>query len=437
MSTDIATESDRLDALLARHPMPSWRIFAWPVMGFLVAAMTWAYFASLAEVTIASGEIVPQGKVKTVQHLEGGIVQALFVSEGDLVRKGSPLLQLDLASSGTNIEELKVRLDSELLVRARLVAESRGTEIEFPPDLASRRPTLADAQRQAYDARKRELSSTLNVMREQVKQKQLEIKELEAKRNAVVRNYKLAAERLKMSKSLLNEGLTAKMAHLELEAEVENLDGELRGLVPAIPKAQAAVEEATQRLREGEGRFRREAQDELGKVQQNIARINELIVQANEQGSRSEIKSPIDGIVKNMRYNTIGGVVRPGEAIMEIVPTSDKLVVDAKLNPTERGFIRAGQAAVVKISTYDFARYGGLDGVVIRVAPDTSLRDDGTPYFRVVVRTDKNYLGAHEGDLPITPGMQATVDIHTGQKSVLDYLMRPVLKLRDEAFRER
>ncbi|MDP4795948.1 MAG: HlyD family efflux transporter periplasmic adaptor subunit, partial [Rhodospirillales bacterium] len=141
--------------------------------------------------------------------------------------------------------------------------------------------------------------------------------------------------------------------------------------------------------------------------------------------------------VKNMRYNAVGNVVKPGEPIMEIVPTGDQLVVEAKLNPIDRGYVTVGQAATVKISTYDFARYGGLKGEVIRVAPDSSTDEDGAPYFRVVVQTDKNYLGYNEGDLPITPGMQATVDIHTGKKSVMDYLVKPVLKLRHEAFRER
>jgi len=437
MSVDQATGSVKLDALLMEHPLPSWRLFAWPIMILLAVLMGWSYFAKLDEVAVANGEVVPQGKVKTVQHLEGGIVQEIFVADGDTVREGDPLVQLDLASGGTNLDELQVRLDSELLVRARLVAEAEGSEIAFPQEVAGRRPTLVAAQRQAFEARRRELASTLDVMREQVKQKQLETEELSAKRTAVSRNFNLAKERLKMSKSLLAEGLTAKMEHLELEAEVENLDGELRSLEPSIPKAKAAVQEARQRLRESEIRFRREAQDELGKVEQNVARIQELLLEAQEQGSRAEIKSPIDGVVKNMQYNTIGGVVRPGEPILEIVPTSDNLVVEAKLNPTERGFIRAGQKSVVKISTYDFARYGGLDGEVVRVSPDTSTDENGAPFFKVVVRTDRNYLGRDESDLPITPGMQATVDIHTGQKSVFDYLVRPVLKLRHEAFRER
>lgn len=429
--------SPRLEALMHSNPLPGWRLAAWPVMLLLAIGLLWANFATLDEVAVATGEVVPQGRVKVIQHLEGGIVEGLFVSEGDTVREGQSLLQLDLASSGTNQEELQVRLDSMLLTKARLEAEAEGTPLQFDEEVSARRPAIVAAQRQAYEARKRELASTLTVLREQLKQRELEVQELQAKRQAVERNFNLASERLKMSSSLLAEGLTAKMEHLELEAEVENLDGEMRSLAPQLPKSEAAIEEARQRYAETENRFRREAQDELGRVEEQLARTRELLQQATEQGLRTEIKSPIDGVVKNMRYNTIGGVVKAGEPIMEIVPTGDQLVVEAKLSPVDRGYVAEGQRAMVKISTYDFARYGGLQGQVLRVAPDSSTDENGAPFFRVIVQTDKNYLGQAEGDLPITPGMQATVDIHTGKKSVMDYLVKPVLKLKHEAFRER
>jgi membrane fusion protein, adhesin transport system len=429
--------SERLDALLTHHPLPSWRTFAWPVMALLTVLMTWAFFAHLDETALANGQVVPQGKVRVIQHLEGGFIEQLFVAEGDTVKDGDRLLQLNLASTGSNKEELQVRLDSQLLVRARLLAEAEGTELNFPDDVAKRRPALVGAQRQAYDARKRELNSQTTVLKEQVKQKELEVQELSARMKAVSRNHKLATERLKMSKSLLSEGLTAKMAHLELEAEVESLDGEMRSLAPALPKAKAAVAEVKQRLEEGEIKFRREAREELGKTEQEIARVQELLQRATEVGSRAEIKSPIDGIVKNLKFTTIGGVVRPGDPIMEIVPTGEQLVIQAKLSPTDRGYVTEGQSTMVKISTYDFARYGGLKGTVIQVAPDTSADEQGQPFFRVIVQTEKNYLGESEGSLPIVPGMQATVEIHTGKKSVMDYLIKPVLKLKEEAFRER
>lgn len=427
----------RLDTLVARHPLATWRSVAWPIMLLLAVLSIWTGFAQLDQVAVATGEVVPQGKIKVVQHLEGGIIEQIHVSEGSVVRIGDPLVRLDLATSGVNRKELLARLDSALLRRARLLAESSGAALALPSDAVSRQSNVADAERQAYAARRRELESTLGVLKQQANQRELEVQELEAKRKSAGNNLGLARERLKMSTSLLEEGLTARMEHLRLQAEVESLEGELQALGPALPRARAAVAEAAQRLKEGELRFQRQARDELGDTEQTIARVQELLAQATDQGVRAEIKSPIDGVVKKLRYNTIGGVVAPGEAVMDIVPTGEKLVIQAKLSPIDRGYVNSGQPALVKVSTYDFVRYGGLSGVVSQVAPDASTDKSGAIYFEVVVETDKAYLGDLAGTLPITPGMQATVDIHTGTQSVMDYLIKPVLKLREEAFRER
>ena len=427
----------RLEGLLAHHPLPTWRFAAWPIMALIATLLVWANFARLDQVAVATAEVVPQGKVKVIQHLEGGIIEHIYVGEGSAVHAGDPLVRLDLATSGVNRKELLARLDSALLHRARLLAESTGAVLALPIDAAARQPNVADAERQAYAARVHELESSLGVLKEQVRQRELEVQELDAKRKSATNNLALARERLKMSASLLQEGLTARMEHLRLQAEVESLEGELQGLGPALPRARAAVAEAAQRLSESEVRFKREAREGLGETEQNIARVQELLAQATDQGVRAEIKSPIDGVVKKLRYNTIGGVVAPGEAIMDIVPTGEKLVVAAKLSPIDRGYVNAGQPALVKVSTYDFVRYGGLEGVVSQVAPDASTDKNGAPYFEVIVETDKAYLGDRAGKLPITPGMQATVDIHTGSRSVMEYLIKPVLKLRDEAFRER
>lgn len=428
---------DRLDALLESNPMPTWKPMARAVMVMLSLFLAWAFFAQLDEVSVATGEVVPIGNIKVIQHLEGGIIDAIHVQEGDVVTQGQPLLQLDLGSAGLHLEELQVRLDAALLSRARFMGEAEGFDPEFPEDVAARQPDLVITERRAFEARKRQLANSIGVLKRQVEQRRLEVQELEAKRKATATNLNLARDRLKMSTSLLSEGLTPKMEHLQLEAEVESLEGELKSITASIPRANAAVEEAKERIKSEISKFQREAQDEINKVEQQIARIRELIVRATEQGFRAEIKSPIDGVVKNMRYNTIGGVVKAGEPIMEIVPTGDRLVIDAKLNPTDRGYVEIGNDALVKISTYDFVRYGGLEGKVVRLAPDSSTDENGMPYYKVIVQTDKTYLGQQEGKLPIMPGMQATVDIHTGSKSVMDYLIKPVLKLRHEAFRER
>ncbi|QLH39555.1 MAG: HlyD family type I secretion periplasmic adaptor subunit [Defluviicoccus sp.] len=427
----------RLDVLLAHHPLPTWRIVAWPIVLLVAGLLIWARFARLEEVTVANGEVVPQGKVKVIQHLEGGIVENIFVHEGSVVHTGDPLIQLDLATAGVNRKELLARLDGALLHRARLLAEARSTELVLPADAATRQPNVAEAERQALASRHRELNSTLNMLREQLRQRQLEVDELEAKRKSTASNLALARERVEMSASLLKEGLTARMEHLTLETEAQKLQGDLQALLPALPRARAAVAEAAQRLSEGELRFQRQAQEELGETEQTLSRLRELLAEATDQGVRAEIKSPIDGVVKKLRYNTIGGIISPGEPIMEIVPTDDRLVIEAQLNPVDRGYVHAGQPVVVKISTYDFVRYGGLTGTVKQVAPDASTDKTGAPYFDVIVETDRSYLGEQNGGLAIAPGMQATVDIRTGSRTVLDYLVKPVLKLREEAFRER
>lgn len=427
----------RLDDLASRHPLPTWRVAAWPVMAFLAAFVAWSLVARLDEVAVATGEVVPEGKVKVVQHLEGGIIDHIFVTEGSPVREGEPLIRLDLATSGVNRNELQARLDGEMLRRARLVAEVGGAPAALPEDAASRHPQLAAAEEDAHRSRLSALASTQAVLSEQARQKQLEVQELEARRRTIANNLALARERLQMSESLLADGLTARMEHLQLRAEVESLDGELRGLGQAISRARVAVTEVEKRLKEGEVRFRREAQEQLEQTEHAIARLKELLAEATDQRRRAEIRSPIAGIVKKLRYNTLGGVVKPGEPIMEIVPSDDKLVVEAKLDPIDRGYVRAGQRAVVKVSTYDFVRYGGLDGAVIHVAPDSSTDASGHIYFEVIVATDRDHLDGEVQPLPISPGMQASVDIHTGAKTVMQYLIKPVLKLRHEAFRER
>ncbi len=427
----------RLDEIIDSHPIPSMRPLAWAIMFVLTITAAWAFSAKLEEVSSASGEVVPVGQVKVIQHLEGGIIQELFVSEGSRVDEGDSLAQLGLAASSVNKEELEVRLDGLLLKLARLDAEARGKKLSFPPDVAERRPQFLRTEDAAFQARLNELNSLVSTQRQAVNQRALEIKELQAKLAALQQDLGLARKNFKISKDLLDQQLTTRVDHLKLERELGALDGEIAATKLGIDRARAAQSEARGRQREETLRFRRAALEEYSGTEQSIARSREQLQKASEQAQRTTIRSPIKGIVKNLKYNTIGGVVKAGEPIMEIVPTGTAVVIEAKLNPIDRGYVEEGQEAVVKISTYDFVRYGGLDGRVSLIAPDSSTDEDGSPYFRVVIETDKNYLGDAQGELPITPGMEAIVDIRTGRKSVIDYLIKPVLKLKHEAFRER
>jgi adhesin transport system membrane fusion protein len=425
-----------LDRLLASHPVPSLRLPAWLAAGFVCAAIAWAFHARLDEVSIARGEVIPQGRVKVIQHLEGGIVQSLAVQEGRKVSAGDLLLTLELSPTAINREELQIRLDAAILNRARLEAEAKGGAPDFPAAEAQRRPELQRTEREAYEARKREFQAAIGGIQEQVRQRELVFLELEASRASKVRDLALARERARLGASLLSGNLIPRIEYIQMQRDVERLDGELAVTNQQIPRAEAAIAEMRERIKEEQIKFQRQAYEELGRVEATIQRTRELLADAVGQRVRTEIRSPSDGIVKNVRYTTVGGVVRAGDPIMEVVPADDILVVEAKLNPVDRGYVREGQRAVVKVTAYDYVRYGALEGKVALIAPDTTTDSAGGVFFRVVVET-QGHLGEGAGDYPVVAGMQASVDIHTGARSVMDYIVRPVLKLRHEAFRER
>lgn len=426
-----------LDDVVRRNPPAGIRIAAWAVMLFVAGFVAWSYFARFEEVATATGEVVPQGQIKVIQHLEGGIVEAIHVVEGDRVKAGDSLIQLDLAASDSREQELRVTLDGLILRRARLEAEANGTDLVFPGEVATRRPDAARNENQAFLTRRLELESTMNVLDEQTNQRTLDIQQLRTERANKGSDLNLAREELAISEALLVDGLTSKVDHLAILRDVKQLQGEISSIGSAVARAEAALIEAEQKKREAQLNFQRTALDELGKVDLAFDQASQELTKATAMSLRTEITSPIDGVVKSLAVHTIGAVVRPGEPIMEIVPSGENLVVEARLAPRDIGYVKVGQDAVVKISTYDFVRYGGLDAKIVLVSADSHTTEDGTTFFRVIAQTERDYLGTAEGELPITPGMEATVDIHTGTKPVLFYLIKPVLKLRDEAFRER
>ena len=429
---------NRLDGLESKARAKGWRRSALLVTIAIAVLLVWANYAELEEVAVASGEVVPQGQVKVIQHLEGGIISQIFVAEGDTVGAGDPLLQLDRGITGSNRDEIQIELDGLILTRVRLVAESQGTELFFPEAESARRPELMQAETQTYEGHKLELQSTLAVLREQKRQRELDVRQIRAQLNSTKNNLALTLERFIMSEELLFEGLTPKIDHVQIKQEVEQLQGEMEELKSAIPRAQASIAEVTARVNEEKLRASRVALEELSTVERRIAAAREKLSRATDQVVRTEITSPIAGVVQSMRHNTIGGVARPGEPLMEIVPTQDRLVIEAKLNPIDIGYVRVGQESVVKITTYEFSRYGGLSGRVVSISPDSHVdAATGASYFRVIAETEKNYLGDSPGDLPIAAGMEATLDIHTGSKTVMQYLLKPVIKVKSEAFRER
>lgn len=305
-----------LDDVLARRPQRGWGAVSLAIIVALGGAVVWASLAKLDEVAVAMGEVVPQGQTKVIQHLEGGIVRELAVRDGDTVKTGDPLLRLALGAGPVNRAELLVRRDGLALRRARLAAEAGNGEIAFPADAAGRQPQIAASERAAYEGRKRELGTAGAVLSEQLSQRGSEIRELQARDAALAAELKISREKLQISTDLLKDGLTSRLEHLDAQREVGRLTGERRRTAAQIATAKGARAEAAARLRELGEKFASQVRDELGTVEIDLRRANELMAEATEQKGRTEIRSPIDGTVKNLRYNTIGGVVRPGEPIM-------------------------------------------------------------------------------------------------------------------------
>ncbi len=414
-----------------------WRKVAWAIAVLLAVGMAWASLARLDEVAIADGEVVPADKVKVVQHLEGGIIERIFVAEGQAVAAGDRLVRIELPVTAVNVEEIEARRDGFLLARARLTAEIEAVPLAFPPDVAARRPALAKAERQTYDAHREELTRKVAAIGQQIRQRELAVTELTAARTALRTDLKLAKENYAISEDLARDGLTSKIDHLERKREVKRLEGELQALAPAIPRARAAIGEARERLGEEKLRFQRELLEKLSRTEADIARTDQLLAEATGQASRTVIRSPVAGIVKNLRFHTIGGVVGPGDPILELVPSDERLVIQARLQPMDRGYVAVGQNARAKISAYDFVRYGALEGRITHIGADSTVAPDGSSYFEVVMAPERNYLGDRPGLLVIKPGMTAVLDIRTGTKTVMQYLLKPVIKTGQEAFRER
>ena len=427
----------QLDELLERFPLPSWRPFAWIAVGLLTAGAAWAAQTDLEEIVSTAGIVVPQSQVKVVQHLEGGIITAIHVREGETVEAGQPLVQLDLGSGGTNTEELRVRVDALLIKRARLTAQRDGTPIRLPEEPAQRQPHIAAAETATYDNRQRQFESDLEVIRKRIRQQEHEVAAIDARRKSVKNRFDLASQQRAMIRKLHQSGVMAKMRLLDIEREVEAIRGELLELDAEYEKSGEALLEAQERERQDLTHFQSHAAAELAQVELEIGRQRELLTEAHVQQQRSEVVSPIDGVVKRSRFNTIGGIVRPGDGIMEIVPSEDVLVVEARLSPIDVGHVAVGQSVLVKISTFDYLRYGGLTGKISHVAADSSADQSGHQYFKMIVETSNNELKIGDHGYRIKPGMEALVDVKIGTRSVLSYLIKPVLKLRHEAFRER
>ena len=450
-------------ATLLRVPRRS-RLLLWVILLFMVSALAWASWAELDEVTVGEGRIIPSQQLQVVQNLEGGIVKEVFVAEGELVKKGQPLLRIDDTRFNSDFRERRQQLDflGAKIVRLRTAlssilikeesADSAGLleSIQVVPlalpaleidDNSGNRKQVLQALRKREQAQLNEqlrnLDNQLSIIERQIEQREQERVELLSRIKHLKTNYNLALKEYKLTKPLAEQGVVPKVELIKLEREVNGIKQELDSSTLLLPKVSSEIREQISKRRDVALQYRNEVQTELAEAESQLAQASEGQVGLRDRVERTTVVSPVTGVVKQVSVNTVGGVVQPGMDLMEIVPAEDNLLVEAKILPKDIAFLRPGLNTVVRFSAYDFSIYGGLNGRLEHISADSIEDDKGNTYYLIRVRTDKNHLGKGKESLPIIPGMLASVDILTGKKTVLDYLLKPILKAQQSALRER
>ena len=413
------------------------RIIVWLTAGLIICALLWANFAVLDEVTMGEGKAIPSSKVQVIQNLEGGIVTQIYVREGQMVDKGDKLLQLDDTRFRSNKGESEVDRYALTAQVERLSAEAEGRPFKLSDEVIAKAPQVAEDERSLFEQRQRRLSSEQRTLSEQLRQKTQELAEFRSKQGQFSSSLALLQQEMNMSAPLVGTGAVSPVEILRLKRSAVEIRGSLNATTLAIPRAESAINEIKSKIDESVQTFRSEAAKELNEKRTDLSKITATSIAIDDRVSRTTVVSPVHGVIKQLKVNTIGGVVQPGSDMVEIVPLEDNLLIEAKVRPQDVAFLHPGQKAMVKFSAYDYTIYGGLAAKLELIGADTITDDKGNSFYLIQVRTDKNHLGGEKKPLLIIPGMVATVDIITGEKSVLVYLLKPVLKARTEAMRER
>ncbi|MEN5089712.1 HlyD family type I secretion periplasmic adaptor subunit [Pseudomonas protegens] len=413
------------------------RLTVWIAAALILCALVWARFAVLQEVTMGEGKAIPSSKVQVIQNLEGGIVTEIFVREGQMVDKGQTLLRLDDTRFRSNKGESEADRFALMAQVERLSAEAEGKPFSPSAEVVSKAPQVAEDERSLYDQRQRRLASEQRTLSEQLRQKTQELAEFRSKQGQYSSSLALLNQEMNMSTPLVGTGAVSPVEILRLKRSAVEIRGSLDATTLAIPRAESAINEIKSKIDESVQTFRSDAAKELNAKRTDLSKITASGIAIDDRVNRTTVVSPVHGVIKQLKVNTIGGVVQPGSDMVEIVPMEDNLLIEAKVRPQDVAFLHPGQKAMVKFSAYDYTIYGGLSAKLELIGADTITDDKGNSFYLIQVRTDKNHLGGDVNPLLIIPGMVATVDIITGEKSVLDYLLKPVLKARTEAMRER
>lgn len=460
-SQELNMADDIYGALLTDNTVTQ-RYIIIAVAALVFIFIIWAGFSKIPQVTSGEGKVIPSSQVQLIQSLDGGILEALYVKEGESVIKGQALVRIDDTRFQSNFAEQQQEINSLLANIVRLKAEINSLSIfnlsneniphdnweenikinskklKFSDEFIAQYSELVSQQQAEYQSRINNLSNQLNILAAQIKQKLQDRHELKSKIATLLKSHDLLNRELVLTQPLAKSGVVPEVELLKLERSVNELKGELSALNLKLPQIEALIDEVILKRREVALIFNSEVQAKLNELQTRLSRIKKAQIGAKDKVNKAVITSPVTGTIKTIHKTTIGSVVASGKSIIEIVPSEDQLLIETQIAPKDIAFLHPGLPAVVKVTAYDFTRYGGLEGRVEQISADTTVDDKGNSFYLIKVRTTDGDLIRNDGTpMPIIPGMLTTVDIVTGKRSILEYILNPILRAKDTALRER
>lgn len=429
----IGWELSAEQAILEQEPLRAKRLL-YGIASVVILLAAWAYVAEVDTVTRGQGKVIPSRQVQILGSQDGGVITDIMVREGDLVAKGQLLIKLDPTRSNSSLGENRAQLIGLQVKAARLSALAGGALFQPTAEMISVAPDVVKEEQQLYQSNLAELSVQQRIADQQLTQRREELNELTARESQLATEYRLADQELSGTRPMLASGAVSEVEILRLEREVNKAKGELQQTRAQIDRVQASIVEAQEKLLGVELEFANNAREQLTDTVTQINALSEVAAGLSDMVRQTNLVSPVAGTIKQLLFNTLGGIVLPGRDVIELIPADDTLLVEVRIRPQDIGFLAPGQEANVKVTAYDFVVYGGLEGRVEQIGADTVLDEEGNAFYEVTVRTRSADLGA---DKPIIPGMTVEVDVLTGKKTVLAYLLKPVLRARQRALSER
>lgn len=427
-----------VSSAMLMHTTFGTRLMLWVGAIVIIWLISWAYYAEIDALTRGQGKIIPSHQIQVIQNLEGGIVSDILVEEGDSVKKGDILVKIDDTGFVSNFAESQLRYDELQAKTIRLLAESTAKDFKVTKAIRKKSPLLIKHEESLYNSNKKQLENNILIYNRRLTQKRAELQEAQAKLVQLQNNADLMSQEVELNRPLVAKGLVSEVEFLQLRRQYSTIKGDMEAIKLSIPRLYSIIEEQKNNITELKFKFKNAAKEEFNEARAEMSRIESSNVAREDKVERTFVRSPVDGTIKQLLVNTLGGVVRPGMDIIEIVPSQDNLLVEAKIRPADIAFLYPGQRAIVKFSAYDFAIYGSLYGTLTHISAGTIIDEiDKQSYYLVRIKTDQNFLGSENTKLKVIVGMTADVDIITGKKTVLDYILKPILRARENTLSER